>query len=629
MSEAAADDDYVDRMNLEYERLHTAKEDAFWIAYMGLSDDPDAAQAALNEREIEVQQWLQDPARLAEVRRRNLSIQECSKTNPEPVNPVRSDTIVALAGWQRTLEAHAIDSAGARALSAELVHLEGDLARGRSEMKLGYQVDGEDFVPASSVRLGNMLRSEPSERMRKAAWEGMRSIENHVLAHGFIEIIKKRNELGRMLGGEDYYDWKVKRVEGMSKHEIFALLDELNAKTKQASTQSLDRLRTREGAGRLTPWNIQYLVAGDVTKLLDPYFPFPKSFQRWGASFSKLGVDYRGATLVLDLLDRKGKYENGFMHGPVPAWSHRGEFRKARIHFTANAIQGQIGAGHRSMATFLHEGGHAAHFANVEMPSPCFAQEFAPTSVAFAEIQSMFMDNMMNDGDWLVRYARDEKDQAIPFALIEQDIQARQPFAAWTIRSWMAVPYAERAIYELSDDELTPENILSALRRIETEMVGLAEGSSRPVLSVPHLLSGESSAYYHGYIMAEMGVHQTRRHFLERDGFLVDNPKIGPELAEQYWRPGNSLKLNEFLTQMTGAPLSADDLAVHVNRSVEDAIDEARSAAGRVNAAEVAVDAVDLNADIQVVDGNDLIADTSHSFSDCANRFEAWLSNRK
>ena len=28
-----------------------------------------------------------------------------------------------------------------------------------------------------------------------------------------------------MLGGEDYYDWKVKRVEGMSKVEVFALLD--------------------------------------------------------------------------------------------------------------------------------------------------------------------------------------------------------------------------------------------------------------------------------------------------------------------------------------------------------------------------------------------------------------------
>ena len=45
----------------------------------------------------------------------------------------------------------------------------------------------------------------------------------------------------------------------------------------------------------------------------------------------------------------------------------------------------------------MHEAGHAAHFANIKMPSPLFSQERAPTSVAYAELQSMFLDALVGD----------------------------------------------------------------------------------------------------------------------------------------------------------------------------------------------------------------------------------------
>ena len=54
-------------LNHEFERLHTAKEDAFWTARMGLLADADAAQAALNERERELAGFMHDPARLRAV----------------------------------------------------------------------------------------------------------------------------------------------------------------------------------------------------------------------------------------------------------------------------------------------------------------------------------------------------------------------------------------------------------------------------------------------------------------------------------------------------------------------------------------------------------------------------------
>jgi hypothetical protein len=49
---------------------------------------------------------------------------------------------------------------------------------------------------------------------------------------------------------------------------------------------------------------------------------------------------------------------------------------------------------------------------------------------------------------------------------------------------------------------------------------------SRPLLSVPHILADESSCYYHGYVLAEMSVHQTRDHFVEKLGGIVDNQQV-------------------------------------------------------------------------------------------------------
>src|SRR5690606_23691095 len=157
---------------------------------------------------------------------------------------------------------------------------------------------------------------------------------------------------------------------------------------RDAALASLEALKRARGPDATGPWNLRYFMTGDISNELDPYFPFAQSFERWGRSFSALGIRYRGAELVLDLVDRKGKYENGFCHGPVPAWRRDGVFRPARVQFTANAIPGMTGSGKRAAETLFHEGGHAAHFANVDMPAPCFSQEFAPTSVAHAETQS-------------------------------------------------------------------------------------------------------------------------------------------------------------------------------------------------------------------------------------------------
>ena len=53
---------------------------------------------------------------------------------------------------------------------------------------------------------------------------------------------------------------------------------------------------------------------------MDPFFPFEEAVDVWARTFAALGIQYKGATMRLDLCDRPGKYSNGFCHWPQPAW---------------------------------------------------------------------------------------------------------------------------------------------------------------------------------------------------------------------------------------------------------------------------------------------------------------------
>ncbi|MEQ1871066.1 MAG: M3 family metallopeptidase [Vicinamibacterales bacterium] len=601
-------------LRTEYLALHTRKEDLFWQAKMGLADDTGRAQEELGRAEIAVNRFLQSPDRLKRLR----ALEAANHGSPEDRH--------VLGGWIAMFGAHVIEDPAGQKLSEEIVEREQALEHARGTMRLGYtDPDSGVFHPASSNKLALMMRVEHDERRRRAAFEGLRSIEQFVLEHGFLDIVAMRNRLGRLLGYEDYYDWKVNIIERMTKRTLFNKLDDLAERTRERSTHELEAFEKKHGAGSREPWNFPYLRSGKLTEALDPYFGFATALRRWVESFEALSVSFRGATLTLDLLDRQGKYENGFMHGPAPAFFADGQWQAARINFTANAVAGQVGSGLRAAETLFHEGGHAAHFSNVLSQAPCFSQEFAPTSVAYAETQSMFLDSLLGDADWRVRYASDRDGRPMPMGLVEESVRDTQPLRGWEVRSMLTVPFAERAIYEMDEATRTPEHVVAELRRIESQQQGLTAGV-RPVLAVPHLLSGESSAYYHGYVLAEMAVFQTRAFFLERDGALTDNSRIGPDLATHYWAPGNAVTFDHTVQSLTGRSLSADSLAHACNRTVDHAIADARASVARAHAHPRAAKAAHLDATIHVVHGRERIASTDDGGIDglCA-AFETWV----
>ncbi|KAI9325646.1 hypothetical protein BDR26DRAFT_879004 [Obelidium mucronatum] len=105
----------------------------------------------------------------------------------------------------------------------------------------------------------------------------------------------------------------------------------------------------------------------------------------------------------------------------------------------------------------MHEGGDAAHFANVRQPSPLFSQERVPTSIPCAENQSMFLDNLVGVAAWLARYAYSKDGQVIPWELIEKEIQTMHTYKIFRLTALCSTVMYERKLYEVPEAELTTE----------------------------------------------------------------------------------------------------------------------------------------------------------------------------
>lgn len=253
----------------EFVQLHSTKEDLFWSVKMGMVDDTEAAQKALSAAEIGMNRFLQNPDALRHLR-------DLQATGEGTAAQRR-----VLGGWLALFAANCIESPEARSLSEEIVVLEGELQRVRGGMKLGF-IDPATgaFEAAGSNKLALMLRNDADPSRRRAAYEGLRSIETFVLENGFLDVVRKRNQLGRMLGHADYYAWRVHTVERMTKDELFGALDDLAARTAERSRAELASFAQRHGDGALDPWNFLFHRAGKLAAALDPYFGIGPAVRR-------------------------------------------------------------------------------------------------------------------------------------------------------------------------------------------------------------------------------------------------------------------------------------------------------------------------------------------------------------
>ncbi|NOH97732.1 M3 family metallopeptidase [Vibrio sp. 99-70-13A1] len=607
---------YLNDLNQRYLSIHRTKENFFWETYMGISDDHDGSTQAQTK-------WTEFLSAASQIKEIKHQIEQAEQLQDEAE---KQSTLVGLQGWLATFQAHAIESEESQTLKAELIKFEAELFEKKQNHIMTYTNEEGQSVEGSLPVLSSAIRTNSNESVRESAHQAFLDLEQWLLQNGFLELVKRRNEFARSLGYKTFFDYSIVKTEQMTTAELFTILDDFEERTRDSHQNSLNNLAQSKGDAALKGHNFVFSFAGDVMRDLDPYVPFSKSLRRWVESFGRLNITYSDAELTLDLLDRKGKYPNGFCHGPIPSFYDQGEWVAAKVNFTSNAKPDQVGSGYDGINTLFHEGGHAAHFANVKMNAPCFSQEFAPTSMAYAETQSMFCDSLLNDADWLKQYAINSEGEAVPDEIIKAMIDSKQPFQAFQERSILVVPYFERALYLLSDDELTPERVTKLARDTEQQILAL-ECSPRPLMAIPHLLSDEASCAYQGYLLAHMAVYQTRSYFTKKFGYLTDNPEIGPLLAEHYWHAGNSINHNGTIQRLTGEGFNAKYLADECNLSAEQAWAVEQQKIELLNSRKRS-EISPLQASITIVDGSTELASNTQSNDEMCQQFESYIFDK-
>jgi Peptidase family M3 len=606
---------FFDDLNQRYLTLHRTEGELYWSTHTGLSDEHEALANASLERKL----FIGDATRLV------LSQEHIARLQAIAVCPERDALISGLYGWVKVFESNAVGNERAAALLAELLRMDAELFARRQAYKMHHVNAAGHSEAATPAALRGNLASNADETARKSSHEALHGLERWVLENGFLDIVAKRNELARELGYRNFFEYRLRTNSDISPEQLFAVFDAFETSTRGTQRASLNRLVQTHGEAVLRPHNLTYHMRGGAGPSGTDYFPFGKALGRWSESVRRMGVSYRGARIEIDLLDRPGKFPTGFCVAPVPGYNDdTNGWVPADVRVTSTARPRQAGAGLQGLTVLFHEAGHAAHLSNVTRNSPCFSQEFAPSSPALLEAQAKFFDALPSDPCWIKRYAKDVEGHPMPDDLLQARVESRQAFLAYAERRDLIPSYFEWGLYTMDDAHRTPDAVLDLARSVTERILGVPHHTDY-ILALPHPIYHDIAVYYHGYLLAKMAAAQTRTYLQRTLGYIVDNPAVGPLLASHYWSPGNSMTLDQALESLTGEPLTGAYLAAECNRSPEEAWTLAQEAIEQSAEAIPQSVAGDLDASISVIHGAERIATNSESLASMYAAFETWI----
>lgn len=594
----------LDYLNTTYAKIHTTYENYFWTSFMGDHSVNDAKDKALNVR---------DAFRSNESMKAVVDAFHAKSTG---------ETKERLGYWQRFFSLYQTPEK-AKAIKNKINALETKVEKIRANRKQGY-IDpvSKKFVKASVNSIRALQVTSDSEAVRKACFEAISRLAVEGLDE-YVKMVQQRNEFAHTLGYEDFYAYKLDVEEGMTKKQLFDLFDAIYDKTKYAFKDIRDLEKTMPGLRK--PWNFSHMIAGSFIKEEDQYFPFETALERWGKSFAALGINYQGSSMVFDLLDRDGKYNNGFCHWPETIRFDGKKRLPGRAQLTCNVVLGIPGQSDQGFDTLFHEGGHAAHMLNSEMKDVCVNHEYPPMSTAWAETQSMFLDTVVSSVEWLSRYAKNKDGEAYPFELYERKVRAVHVVQPTGMMGIARVCDFEKQVYETKN--LTPEKVLAIAKKISKKYSDFSV-DTLSVLEIPHIYAWENACGYHAYGLAQLGLSQWRDYFFKKYGYIVDNPNIAKEM-KKVWKYGGSKTFPEFIKLATGKKLSAGPYIKKATKSVSGILKTAAERIETLSKKPKFTKAIHLDAHISLMHGKQKIADNKKSFEAMAETYATWLATQK
>ena len=360
------------------------------------------------------------------------------------------------------------------------------------------------------------------------------------------EIANTRLELGKLMGKENFSQFKLQGTMAATPEAVMNLLEDLRTHYAEPARKEIKEIEAyaQKSEGKefqLMPWDYSYWadklmneryafndevmkpyfelnntidgVFGLATKLygytfkenkdIPVYHPDVKAYEVYDSDGSMLGV------LYADFFYRTGKSPGAWMT------EFRGEEKDAQGNRTLPLISIVCNfskpVGDKAVLltpgeveTFLHEFGHALHGLSAQAVYP----SFAGTNVYhdFVELFSQFNENYLTEKEFLDGFARHhETGEKMPVELIEKFVESNRFGAAYACMRQLGFGYLDMAYHTITEPlpdslnveefEVKAQDPVRLFNAVEGTMVSPNFG---------HIFSGGYASGYYGYKWSEV-----------------------------------------------------------------------------------------------------------------------------
>jgi peptidyl-dipeptidase A len=406
------------------------------------------------------------------------------------------------------------------------------------------KLDGKDY---SNNDLLEMIAAETDSAKRQKIWQGLKQVGGEV-NEKIIALAKVRNEAAKQLGFKNYWEMQIV-FQDYKPEELLAIFENLEKTTRplfEKMKAELDsELSAKFGvpAEQLMPWHYDnpFFQQAPPSKAVNPNdFYKNKTKEEIVAIavkyFKHVGLPYEQMLEKSDMYEREGKNQHAFSID----MDTLGDVRNLNnVKPTAEW-----------MDTVLHEGGHGVYSLGHDRNLPFNLRDSA--HIFTTEGVAMMLGAKARDPEWMVQFAGIDHRTArnAAQALKAQRVREQLIFCRWAI----VMLNFEKALYENPDGNL---------KELWWDMVGKYQLLKRPTerggesadwASKPHFVI--APVYYHNYQMGELFAAQLRATLGTRD-----NARLGKQLQEKVFAPGQRYEWQDFVKRATGKPLSPEYFA--------------------------------------------------------------------
>jgi len=401
-------------------------------------------------------------------------------------------------------------------------------------------------VELGDTEIKKILRRSDDARERREAWEASKTVGAEV-ADDIRKLARLRNEAARCVGYRDWFALSLATDE-VDEAKLAATLSDCDRATSEEFGRwkaGLDeRLAARFGCAvaELRPWHYSdpffQDAPPDAVVDLDPYVDGRDVVGLARRTMEGLGLEAEGIIARSDLYPRHGKNQHAFCVDVN---------RAGDVRILANVVET-----HESADTLLHELGHGVYDLGLASDLPWTLRS---THLVATEAAAILCGALAWRRDWLERVLGLSAGEG---AELESRLRSARACELLVFTRWVLVMNAfERALYADPDADL--DSLWWELVR-RYQGVTPPDGRSAPDWAAKIHIA-VSPVYYHTYLYGSIVALQLAAALEAEAGGIVDRPEAGALLHERLFAPGESVRWDRLVEQVSGAHLSVDSLA--------------------------------------------------------------------